>query len=119
MESFYAQALWKSIQKGTDPKEAVASLVRILKDESRLELLPRIRLAIKRIAAREKNMRPRMYIAHEKDAKHALAQGGVHDADVHVDATLIGGWRLETSETLIDNSFKKALLGIYTRATSA
>ena len=119
MEAFYAQALWKSVQKGKDPKDAVAALVELLKKETRMELLPRIRLALKRIIAREKNAHPRLYVAHEKDAKHALAKSGVHHADVHVDKTLIGGWRLETADSLIDTSFKKSLLDIYNKATSA
>ena len=118
METAYAQALWKAIEGGRDPKAAVASLVEVLKAQSRLELLPRIKRALKRIAAREQNARPRIYVAHEKDAKHALEICGVHEADVHIDETLIGGWRLETGDSLLDHSFKKSLLSIYSNVTN-
>ena len=118
METAYAQALWKAIENGKDPKEAVAAMVQILKTQGRMELLPRIKRALVRLAAREAATRPRIYVAHEKDAKHALAKSGVDHADVHVDPTLIGGWRLEAGDSLVDNSFKKSLLSIYSNVTT-
>ena len=36
---------------------------------------------------------------------------------VRVDDSLIGGWRLEGRERLIDASYKELLLSIYNRAT--
>lgn len=117
MEHAYAQALWQAVKAGKSPKDAVHALHDILKREGRLELMSRIELALKRIAAREQSARPRIYVAHEKDAKNALAESGVHDADVRVDTTLIGGWRLEGTEELVDHSFKNRLLSIYSNVT--
>lgn len=117
MEKAYAQALWNAVQGGKTPKEAVHALHDILKREGRQELMARIELAFKRLAAREREARPRIYVAHEKDAKKALAESGATDADVRVDATLIGGWRLEGAEELVDNSFKNRLLSIYSNVT--
>ena len=118
METAYAQALWKAVEGGKDPKAAVASLVELLKLQSRLELLPRVKHALKRIAARGKNARARIYVAHQKDGRAAFEKSGVEEADVYVDETLIGGWRLETADSLVDNSFKKSLLSIYSNVTN-
>ena len=117
MEHSYAQAIWKAIAGGKTPKQAVATVVEILTRDGRIELLPRIMRALKRLSEREMNSRPRVYVAHEKDAKSAFKESGVSEADVCVDETLIGGWRLENAETLIDTSFKKQLLSIYSSVT--
>lgn len=119
MENLYAQALWKSIEKGQDPKDAVASLVKILASGGRSELLPRVRRSLMRLVAKEVNTKPRVYVARASDAESAFKASGIDDADVCVDETLIGGWRLETAESLVDNSFKKHLLSIYSKVTSA
>ena len=118
MENAYAQALWKSVQRGKEPKEAVSALVQSLKAQSRFELLPRIQRAFKRLVAAEKNSHSRIFVAQEKVTKDALAKSGMHDADVRVDHTLIGGWRMETRDTLLDHSFKKHLLSIYSNVTN-
>ena len=119
MEKTYAQALWKSVENGISPKEAVASLVHVLKMQGRAELVPRILRALRRLAEQHAQKRARIYVAHEKDARHALKKSGVAQADVCVDTSLIGGWRLESAETLVDTSFKKQLLDIYSKTTSA
>ena len=118
MEINYAHALLEVIQKGMDSKKAVESLKDMLVRQGRLELLPRIARALRRIDEREKAARPRVYIADEKHAKKAFTESGLAEADVCVDETLIGGWRVEDGERLIDNSFKKHLLSIYSNITA-
>lgn len=118
MEKFYAQALWKAIEKGSTPKDAVASLAALLKKEGREELMPRIKRSFLRLVQREKALRPRLYVAHEKDSKRAQAESGVHNAEILIDDALIGGWRLETAEELFDKSFKNHLLSIYSNVTA-
>jgi len=93
----------------------------------RQALMPRIGKAFVRLAAREGGKNDlTLSIAHEKDerkamreAKEMLAQTDPSKKDITVklDETLIGGWRLEGSEQLIDASWKKHLLSIYNRAT--
>lgn len=65
-------------------------------------------------------------IAHEKDERSARKEAKEHIADlditpddlsVRIDSTLIGGWRLEGRERLVDASFKKYLLDMYNRTT--
>lgn len=123
MEHAYAQALYRAIQNGLEPKKAVAALVERLQRENRHALVPRIARAFSRIAQRESAKgATRVYVAREKDTHAALeaaaryTKAGTHD--VHVDKTLIGGWRIEVSDTLIDNSFKKHLLDIFNRVTA-
>jgi len=119
LETSYAQALWKMAEKGTDPKKAVSSLSESLKKNGRAELMPRILRAFKRLAQlEEKGKRARIWVARDKDAHSAMKASGAGEADVCVDESLIGGWRLEKGETLIDASFKKMLLDMYNRAIS-
>ncbi len=42
---------------------------------------------------------------------------GAEISNVQIDSDLIGGWRMESGEHLIDNSYKKHLLTIYNAAT--
>jgi F0F1-type ATP synthase delta subunit len=119
MEKLYAQALWKVIENGKSPKEAIESLARLLKKQARLALLPKIGKAFQRLADAHKANRPRIFVAHERDAKHALKASGRAEADVCVDETLIGGWRLEAENEVIDRSFKKHLLDIYSTAITS
>jgi F0F1-type ATP synthase delta subunit len=127
MENAYAQALWKMIEGGMKHQDAVRSLRDKLASGGRENLLPRIAHAFARIAERENNKsKIRVYVAHQRDAHHAmteakkaLARIGIDDAEMetHIDETLIGGWRLEGKERLLDESYKKHLLSIYNRAT--
>ena len=127
MEHVYAQALWQMIQNGAKPKEAVAKIRDALLKRGRSSLLPKVGRAFARIAARESAKRAVVLsVANEKDAagaKHQLKgildEMGVEasDVEVHLDETLIGGWRLEGREHLYDSSYKKSLLSVYNRAT--
>lgn len=123
MEHSYAQALYRAIQSGVEPKKAIAALVERLQRESRGALIPRIARAFSRIAQRESTKTAtRVYVAYDRDA-HAALQAAARYAktekhDVRIDKTLIGGWRIEVSDTLIDNSFKKHLLDIFNRVTA-
>jgi len=119
MENSYAQALWQTIEKGMDPKTAIHSLVALLKVHGRSELMPRIARAFKRLTEKEmKKGRAQIWIAREKDAHIAMKESGIEEADVCVDETLIGGWRLEKGETLVDASYKRYLLDMYKKATA-
>jgi F0F1-type ATP synthase delta subunit len=42
----------------------------------------------------------------------------VQKSDVHVDKSLIGGWRLEHQDMLVDTSYKQQLLDIFNRVTA-
>jgi F0F1-type ATP synthase delta subunit len=127
MEEAYAQALWTVIEKGMEPHDAVRALHAKLVSEGREALLPRIAHALSRIGA-QMNSRDRVTLtvadkAHQdaaiKSAAASIAKLGVEERNVavHIDSTLIGGWRLEGKQTLIDSSYKKHLLAIYTEST--
>ncbi len=123
MEHAYAQALYRAIQNGLEPKKAIAALTERLQRESREALIPRVARAFSRIAQRESAKgATRVYVAHEKDTNAALEATARYTKaikhDVHVDKTLIGGWRIEAGDTLVDNSFKKHLLDIFNRVTA-
>jgi F0F1-type ATP synthase delta subunit len=126
MEQAYAQALWSITTKGASAKDAIASLRALLEREGRSTLLLRIGKALQRIAAREERRQSlTLSVASEKDAKGARAKAeavlkemGVDSEGLktQVDDTLIGGWRLEGREVLIDASYKQDLLDIYNRS---
>lgn len=129
MEQAYAQALWQMIEGGTEPSKAVHALRESLAAHRREALLPRIARAFERLARRKAGRyEVTLTLAREQDekkAKHevkeALSALGVdtHDLKTRVDDTLIGGWRLEGRETLIDASYKKQLLDMYGRIARA
>jgi len=127
MEQIYAQVLWQLIERGPEPKEAVRALREILQARGREALLPKIAHAFGRLAARENRRNTlTLFVAREKDARMAKAEAkkllskwDLESRDVALaeDETLIGGWRLEGREHLVDASYKKYLLGMYNAAT--
>ena len=127
MHEAYAQALWKMIEAGMQPKKAVHSLYDILVARGRSDLMPHIGKAFARLAQRHQ-MRDGIIltVARERDQRTAITQVKtlLKEMDVasdtvgtNVDETLIGGWRLEGRERLVDASFKKQLLSLYNQAT--
>lgn len=122
MENAYAQALYTAIMRGTDHKKAVNALNERLEREGRTALIPRISHAFARIALREgRKSRARLVVARESDVTKArqglesLIGNGAHE--VAIDPTLIGGWRVEKADTLVDASYKHYLLDLYNRVT--
>lgn len=125
METAYAEALWQMVESGIRPAEALRKLHASLEACGRASLLPRIRSAFVRLAAQKAARETiTLSVAREKDAKEAMREAGEllasmgeksAEAEIVVDSSLIGGWRLEGKETLVDASFKKQLLGLYNR----
>jgi F0F1-type ATP synthase delta subunit len=129
MEKQYAQALWRLVERGMEPKKAVHALRDMLVRDGRAELLPRIGRALERIAQQEsKKTDVVLSVAKEGDISQAMkhvhdliAEFGVAPRDVktRIDDSLIGGWRLEGKEKLIDASYKRRLLDLFSRVTHA
>ena len=127
MENQYAQALWQMVEGGMDHNKAVHALHDMLVRDGRTELMHRIGRAFARIASRQlQRKRFTLSVAHEKDQHDARKEATEvlkkldirpEEIDTAVDETLVGGWRLEGSEHLVDASFKKHLLTLYNRAT--
>jgi F0F1-type ATP synthase delta subunit len=128
MEQAYAQALAHLIQKGMSPDDAVAKIRHVLKAHGRTELLPKIARAFARIMDREASRdKVVLTVARHKDMHHALEEAkkflamqhfGEFDLERQVDESLIGGWRLEGKNMLLDASWKKDLISMYNRATA-
>ncbi len=133
MEKVYAQALWQLVSTGMGAKEAVHAIHARLEKEGRAVLMPRVAHAFERIAERESRKRDyTLTVARESDLTHAKREAkkalSTHTSDSHaesvdlktqVDDSLIGGWRLEGNEVLVDVSYKKRLLDLYNGVTSA
>ena len=115
----YAQAIWKSVEKGADPHAVVASVHKKVLEEGRGDIMPKILNAFKRLAERESaRNRTQVFVAREKDGKQAFIESRVAEADIVIDETLIGGWRLEDKERLVDASYKSMLLKMYNQVTA-
>jgi F0F1-type ATP synthase delta subunit len=116
METAYARALWNLIANGMKHADAVKAIALSLEAKGRGALMGKVARAFERIASRE-TMRSQtvLFVAKEADAKKAMLESKVADADVVVDSSLIGGWRLMTADTLVDASWKKHLLSMYNR----
>lgn len=129
MENAYAQALWNVIEKGMSPHDAVRALHGKLKSEGREALFPRIAGAFSRLAAQEHTRESVTLTVADKPHEHsarkevftspARSHLAEKEIEVRIDPTLIGGWRLEGHEHLVDASYKKYLLDIYNKATAA
>ena len=128
MEKAYAQALWQLIEGGMEPSKAVHAIHTQLEAQGRQELMPRIARAFERLAERV-HARDTVTLtvadkAHEHTAHKAatatLKDLGIDAAEIEtrVDHSLVGGWRIEGREHLVDASHKKHLLAIYHATTS-
>lgn len=122
-ESAYAQALLNLVEKGVSPKDAVRAIRDRLSERGSVALLPRVGRALVRLAeARRARDGFTLSVAREEDA--ARAKKAAHELcggtmpNVLVDASLVGGWRLEGRGLLVDASYKKHLLEIYNRAVT-
>lgn len=116
----YAHALMRLIEKGDTPAEAVKKLHVALENEGRTSLIPSIGRAFERCAAKQAGREKQtLVIARTKDEAKARKESGAKDAEVAIDESLIGGWRLEAGETLQDASWKNHLLNIYQLTTRA
>ncbi|MDO8521969.1 MAG: F0F1 ATP synthase subunit delta [bacterium] len=125
MDKAYAQALWRIIEDGANPRGAVKTLCQALGARGRLGLLPKIARAFSLLAARAeaKNVVV-LKVARYADGKRALKEARellkdstikTDDVKINIDENLIGGWRLEGRELLHDASYKRQLLDIYER----
>ena len=127
MEQAYAQALWQVIENGMTPSKAVHAMHTMLTREGREVLMPKIAHAFERLSAIENRKNTlTLSVAHEKDARDAKKEvesilkainAAAEDVETKIDESLIGGWRFEGREQLVDASFKKYLLEMYNRAT--
>jgi F0F1-type ATP synthase delta subunit len=112
-----------------DAKDAVRAIHDRLAKEGRAVLLPRVAHAFMRIAERESRKSDyTLTVAREHDLAHAKKEMKALTGDLgidvdnlktQVDDSLIGGWRLEGNERLVDASYKKGLLDIYNGVTRA
>jgi F-type H+-transporting ATPase subunit delta len=127
MEKTYAHALWQLVVNGMNPKDAVHAIHARLEKEGRASLMPRVASAFSRIAERESRKTDyTLTVAREEDLAHAKKEMKALTGDLgidvdnlktQVDDTLIGGWRLEGNERLVDASYKRELLDLYNSVT--
>lgn len=114
----YAHALMRLIEKDQKPADAVKKMHQLLEREGRTALMPAIGRAFERLASRAANReRNLLTIARKNDEAKARKESGAKEADIVIDESMIGGWRLEANEMLQDASWKNHLLTIYQNST--
>lgn len=121
MEKEYAQQLADSVARGTDEAKLVEGLVRHLKEEGRMKVLPGILRELKVLQARNEKQAPSVEVATEGERESAIAAAkaaGIDASIVSVNPSLIRGWRAREGGTLIDRSAKQALVDLYQKITN-
>ncbi len=114
----YAHALVRLIAGGETPHKAVQKTHELLKTQKREHMFPHIARAFTRLMRIEQlKNRTVLTVAHSKDESRARKESGAKDAELLLDETLIGGWRLEAQGMLQDASWKHHLLNIYKNTT--
>ena len=116
----YARAIIQMVKKGETPKGAITLIHDALKVRGRTSLMPQIARAFSRLAAKDtrKNMSI-LSVARKGDEHTARKDSGAKEAELAIDTSLIGGWRLEAEGILKDASWKRYLLTMYNNATRA
>ena len=114
----YAQAMWFLLNEGEKPKAVVAKVRAALQARGGLALWPRIVYTFKQLTARKmRRHHSALFVARKKDEKTARRESGARDAELVLDPNLIGGWRYEDKEGLIDATCKRHLLALYDRVS--
>lgn len=114
----YAHALVRLLAGGEAPGKAVQKVHELLARHKRECMFPQIARAFVRMTQRE-HMKTRevLAVAHKKDETRARKESGAKNAELVLDESLIGGWRLEAGGVLQDASWKHHLLTIYKNTT--
>ena len=116
----YAKALKEVLSEGFNVDKAIANFIAMLKRRGALRLLPKIALEFESIEKRTEAYKPTLSVARDSDFAKAVNDAGVDKSSVakNVDETLIGGYKIEQNGTLVDTSYKRALLDIYRKITN-
>lgn len=121
MEKVYAQALLNLQSKGAKTSELVTQLSTHLKEKGRLKLLPRILAELKKMQARHEKEFTKLEVASDKETAKALKELdalGIDTNGVHVNHSLIKGYRILRKDVLVDRSAKRGLIDLYTNITN-
>lgn len=120
----YAQALRDIIRDGDSStyERSGDAFVELLKRRGHSKLLPQILKEFEKYNDRDiDTMQVTLTIAKESDAsrykEESKKYAGNGDLDEHtaikVDDRIIGGFKLETGDVVVDGSYKKMLLNLY------
>jgi len=121
MEKEYAQSLRESVGRGTDEAKLVDGLIRHLKEEGRMKLLPGILKELKAMDAHARKSAISVEVASEgemRDALLAARAAGIDSPTAIVNPSLIRGWRAREGSVLVDRSAKQALVDLYQKITN-
>ena len=123
----YAKALISAAKTEKDTDALLAHFLDVLKKRGVLGLLPKILTILEHAINRDKSQKATLVLARDSDKDKILEAVGddfgkistlKEDLNIKIDESIIGGYRLETSGDLIDESYKSRLLSIY-RAVKA
>lgn len=121
MEKEYALALQDSLKRGTDEAKLVDGLMKHLKEEGRLKLLPGILRELKTLEKALEKQSASLEVASEAEIPEALAAAkaaGILASTATVNTSLVRGWRAREGSVLVDRSAKQALVDLYQKITN-
>jgi F0F1-type ATP synthase delta subunit len=122
---YYAQALWELESAGKVDKNMLTHFVGTVKKNGHAHLLPKISRALENITEKAEKRQTIEVISGDDLSEGAVATLLKNEPFKHAltpkhkkvlrkkDESLIGGTVVRTSDTRIDNSYKRALLDLY------
>lgn len=128
---YYAQALYKSLQGKSPESESalVANFIAVLRAKGHMSLLPSILKDFERISGKEEKYNAtRITVADKAASRRCVeavaeyaAQAGfdAKRAIIEEDSSLIGGFRAERRDMILDGSFKRMLTELYRKFIAA
>lgn len=121
MEKEYAQALSRSLARGTDEAKLIDGFMKHLKEEGRMKILPGVLRELKALSAKNAKLGSSLEVASEGERAGAIAAAraaGIETDSVTVNPDLIKGWRARNGGVLVDRSAKQALVDLYQKITN-
>jgi|TARA_Y100000310_G_scaffold345555_1_gene466480 F0F1-type ATP synthase delta subunit len=117
---YYAEALYEVLSETEegDVDAILNNFFAVLSSKGHSALLPNIVREYIQIAGREKNKRSTLVVSNEKgksEFREKATEFNIPDSslDIVVDESLVGGFRLEGNDVLVDGSYKRMLLELY------
>ena len=121
MEKEYAQALSRSLARGTDEAKLIDGFMKHLKEEGRMKILPGVLRELRALQEQNTKLGSSLEVASEGEKAGAIEAAriaGIETATVSINPDLIKGWRARSGSVLVDRSAKQALVDLYQKITN-
>ncbi len=124
MHKKYAKALYELLNSKNkeEQEKLLANFFNVLKRDSKEKLLTKILLELEKLYTQRQKSSLRVRLASDKYKEQALkkAKDLGYDGEIPVvkDESLIGGYKIESADSVYDASYKKFLMDLYSKLVS-